>query len=140
MSQAPRPYSLPSRSTSVNGSVSHAWLVTGTTSVWPESAMPPTSAGPMVANRLAFCPSARRHAHAVDAMAAQITLDEFDDRDVGLVAGRVEGDEPRQQFLRRAELGGHLVLQFRLRVVCGLSSENAGTATSMRSPASVVIW
>ena len=57
MSQAPRPYSLPSRSTSVNGSVSQAWPVTGTTSVWPDSAMPPTPAGPMVANRFAFCPS-----------------------------------------------------------------------------------
>ena len=30
---------------------------TGTTSVWPESAMPPTPDGPMVAKRLAFSPS-----------------------------------------------------------------------------------
>ena len=52
----------------------------------------------------------------------------------------VEGDEPRQQVLGGAEVSAHCVLQFRLRVVCGLSSENAGTCTSMRSPASVVIW
>ena len=57
MSAVPRPYSLPSRSTIVKGSVSQAWLVTGTTSVWPDRPMPPTPAGPMVANRLAFWPS-----------------------------------------------------------------------------------
>src|SRR5689334_22169194 len=57
MSQVPRPKSLPSRSTSWKGSVSQAWLATGTTSVWPDSPMPPPSPGPMVANRLAFCPS-----------------------------------------------------------------------------------
>ncbi len=57
MSQVPRPYSLPSRSIIWNGSVSQFWLATGTTSVWPDSAMPPPSPGPMVANRLAFSPS-----------------------------------------------------------------------------------
>src|SRR5689334_23174435 len=41
-----------------NGSVSQFWLATGTTSVWPERAMPPPSSGPMVANRLDFSPSA----------------------------------------------------------------------------------
>ena len=32
------------------------------------------------------------------------------------------------------------VLQLRLRLACGLSSEKAGIATSNSSPASVVIW
>ena len=38
--------------------MSQFWPTTGTTSVWPESAMPPIAVGPMVANRLAFAPSA----------------------------------------------------------------------------------
>src|SRR5262245_636369 len=40
----------------------------------------------------------------------QIGLDEVDERNSGLVAGRVEGDEPRQQLLRRANAGAHRVL------------------------------
>ena len=44
-------------STSRKGSDVQAWPSTGTTSVWPDSTMPGTSAGPMVAQRLAFRPS-----------------------------------------------------------------------------------
>ncbi|KAL7711275.1 hypothetical protein N2W54_000976 [Lotmaria passim] len=57
MSHAPRPYSLPSLSTIVKGSESHFWPSTGTTSVWPDSTMPPCVA-PLspgsVAKRFAF--------------------------------------------------------------------------------------
>ncbi|KAK7199596.1 hypothetical protein NESM_000940700 [Novymonas esmeraldas] len=56
MSQAPRPYSLPSLSTMVKGSLSHAWPSTGTTSVWPDSTTPPCVApfdAGSVAHRLA---------------------------------------------------------------------------------------
>ena len=52
-----RPYSLPSLSTIVKGSESHFWPSTGTTSVWPDSTMPPCVA-PLspgsVAKRFAF--------------------------------------------------------------------------------------
>ena len=85
-------------------------------------------------------PVRRRHALAFDAVPRQILLDEPDERDVGLAAGRVEGDEPRQQLLRRAGDARHLDrLQFRLRWACGLSRENAGIATLNSSPFSVVI-
>ncbi len=49
MSEVPRPKSLPPRSTTVKGSVSQGWPSTGTTSVWPDSTMPPAMSGPMVA-------------------------------------------------------------------------------------------
>jgi hypothetical protein len=59
MSQAPRPKSLPSRTVGSKGSLSQSWPLTGTTSVWPESTMPPCvapSAAGMVAKRFAFLP------------------------------------------------------------------------------------
>ena len=43
----------------------------------------------------------RRHAPAGDAVPCEIGLHELDEGDVGLGAGRVEGDEPRQQLFRR---------------------------------------
>src|SRR5450830_73879 len=61
MSQLPRPYSKPSRSVSLKGSLSQFWPSTGTTSVWPDNTMPPwvlPASGPCVAgsvaNRLAL--------------------------------------------------------------------------------------
>ncbi len=61
MSVTPRPYRRPSLTVTVNGSVSHGWPSTGTTSVWPDSTMPPCVALPSragsVANRLALRPS-----------------------------------------------------------------------------------
>ena len=60
MSQVPRPYSRPSRITGLNGSVVQFWPSTGTTSVWPDSTMPP-SVAPLAAgtvtNRLALSPA-----------------------------------------------------------------------------------
>ena len=57
MSQVPRPKSRPSRAVSAKGSLVQAWPSTGTTSVWPESTMPPAISGPMVAKRLVFLPA-----------------------------------------------------------------------------------
>src|SRR5215510_12719691 len=57
MSQVPRPWYLPSFKVSVQGSVSHGWPSTGTTSVWPLSTTPSFTLGPTVAKRLAFLPS-----------------------------------------------------------------------------------
>ena len=47
----------------------------------------------------------RRHALALDAEALEVALDEADQRQVALAAGRVEGDEAGQQLLRRAYAG-----------------------------------
>src|SRR5581483_11223070 len=80
-----------------------------------------------------------RHAPARYPVPGEIRLDELDQRDVGLRAGGVECDEPRQQLLRGAERWAHEVLQLRLRLACGLSSEKAGMATLNCSPSSVVI-
>ena len=102
--------------------------------------MPPTPAGPMVANRLALLPVGGGHARAGDAMPREIVLHEADEGNVALVADRIEGHQPRQQLLGGDELALILVLQFTLRLVCGLSSEKAGTATSISCPPSVVIW
>ena len=52
MSQVPRPKRRSSRAVSSKGSLVQGWPSTGTTSVWPDSTMPPAMAGPMVANRL----------------------------------------------------------------------------------------
>src|SRR6187551_3019007 len=57
MSHVPRPWYLPSLSVSVQGSVSHGWPSTGTTSLWPDRTTPSLTLGPTVANRLAFLPS-----------------------------------------------------------------------------------
>src|SRR5512139_3338966 len=57
MSQVPRPWYLRSFKVSVQGSVSHGWPSTGTTSVWPDSTTPSFTLGPTVAKRLAFLPS-----------------------------------------------------------------------------------
>ncbi len=57
MSQVPRPYRRPSRRVTVKGSEVQGWPSTGTTSVWPDSTMPPSTIGPMVANRLVLVPS-----------------------------------------------------------------------------------
>ena len=54
MSVVPRPYRRPSASHGANGSADQSWPSTGTTSVWPDRMMPGTSAGPMVAMRLAL--------------------------------------------------------------------------------------
>ena len=58
MSVTPRPWTLSPTGVAVNGSVSHGCPSTGTTSVWPDSTMPPVSALPScagsVANRLAL--------------------------------------------------------------------------------------
>ena len=56
MSVAPRPNSLPSRCTTVNGSLVQLWPSVGTTSVCADSMMPGRSLGPIEAKRLAFCP------------------------------------------------------------------------------------
>ena len=56
ISQVPRPYNSPSASRMRNGSEDQSWSATGTTSLWPDSTMPPSSFGPMVANRLALLP------------------------------------------------------------------------------------
>ena len=69
-------------------------------------------------------------------------------REIALVARRVEGDEPRQQFDRacRSVLPWRLfsqtlvARQFMLRWVYGLSSEKAGIATSNIVPSSSDIW
>src|SRR5450830_1629468 len=56
MSQLPRPYSKPSRSVSLKGSLSQFWPSTGTTSVWPDNTMPPwvlPASGPCVAGSVA---------------------------------------------------------------------------------------
>ncbi len=55
---APRPGTGPAFLSAVmaNGSLSHAWSATGTTSMWPDKPMPATSFGPMVANRLVWMP------------------------------------------------------------------------------------
>ena len=58
MSQAPRPYRRSSTMVAVNGSVAQSCPSTGTTSVWPDSTMPPATSGPMVANKLALAPVA----------------------------------------------------------------------------------
>ncbi|KAF5225924.1 hypothetical protein ECC02_000853 [Trypanosoma cruzi] len=61
MSHVPRPYSFPSRSVSVNGSLFHFCPSTGTTSVWPERMMPPSVTPPSpgrVAHRFAWTSSA----------------------------------------------------------------------------------
>ena len=42
------------RSVSSKGLLVQGWPSTGTTSVWPESTMPPAMSGPMVAKRLVF--------------------------------------------------------------------------------------
>ncbi|WP_273465013.1 hypothetical protein [Pseudomonas sp.] len=60
MSHAPRPYSLLSRTVGEKGSDAQAWLVTGTTSVWPDKTNPPVvdpSHAGTVANKLALRPS-----------------------------------------------------------------------------------
>ncbi len=49
MSAVPRPNSLPSAARSANGSLCQSWPSTGTTSVWPDSMMPPMPGGPIVA-------------------------------------------------------------------------------------------
>lgn len=57
MSHVPRPYSLPSRTSGANGSLLQRCPSTGTTSVWPDSTIPPCtppSAAGTVANRLAL--------------------------------------------------------------------------------------
>ncbi len=56
MSQTPRPTRRSSTSMACQGSESHGWPSTGTTSVWPDSTMPPSIGGPMVAKRFAFLP------------------------------------------------------------------------------------
>src|SRR6218665_3901850 len=61
MSHAPRAYSLPSRRLALKGWELQAWPSTGTTSVWPDSTMPPVllpSCAGSVANRLALAPDA----------------------------------------------------------------------------------
>lgn len=45
-------------------------------------------------------------AHAGDAPAGEVVLDEIDQRQVGLVAHRVEGDEAGEHFERRVALPG----------------------------------
>ena len=62
------------------------WPATGTTSVWPDRAMPAASLGPMVANRLAFSPSGVGTRWLAMPCCGQIVLDEADQRDVGLGA------------------------------------------------------
>jgi len=59
MSHVPRPYKRPSRISGLNGSLSHFWPSTGTTSVCPDNTMPPfvaPSCAGTVANRLAHLP------------------------------------------------------------------------------------
>ena len=58
MSVTPRPWTRSPRCVATNGSVSQGWPSTGTTSVWPESTIPPVVALPSragsVANRFAL--------------------------------------------------------------------------------------
>src|SRR5512138_2261625 len=60
------------------GSVVQSWSSTGTTSVWPESTIPPGSSGPMVAKRLALVPPASccisTRAPAADRRSARNTI------------------------------------------------------------------
>ena len=66
MSQASRAYSLPAFSVSLKGSLDHFCPSTGTTSVWPDSAIPPwvaPSCAGRVQNRLALVPWAFRFSH-----------------------------------------------------------------------------
>ena len=105
MSQAPRAYSRPSARRRVNGSLLQAWPSTGTVSTWPDSATPPAACGPMMAWMFAFCPVASVLIRYGNAVRIEIAAHEVDQRQVGVAAGRVEGDQARQQ-LDRAHAGG----------------------------------
>ncbi len=94
MSAVPRPISRPSLRRMRNGSALQAWPSTGTTSTWPDSAMPPGPAGPIVACRFALVPvrvvaEAVRHAEPV-----QVVPHPLDQRQVGVAGRRVERDQP----------------------------------------------
>jgi len=69
MSAVPRPYTRSSRHVAVNGGVVHGWPSTGTTSVCPDSTMPPRATLPSCpgneASRLALRPSSSKLSDAV---------------------------------------------------------------------------
>ncbi len=85
-----------------------------------------------------------------DAMLQKIVFDEGDEAEIVFEARRVEGDETppttlpayRSGLARGSSLSRpvQFMVQFMLRRVYGLSSENAGIATSNSCPASSVIW
>ncbi len=106
-----------------------------------------------------------RHQLAGDAVPREVVGDEADERAIGIAAGGVERDEPFQYLGRSGRRSGHeassfaasdsaprsrpdaavgcvatAAVQFMLRSVNGLSSENAGTATSNNSPPRPTIW
>ena len=84
MSVTPRPYSRSSRRVATNGSVSHGWPSTGTTSVWPERTMPPSVALPSrersVAKRFALRRSSSNVSVDENAVAREIVAHPMDQR------------------------------------------------------------
>ena len=78
------------RCASVKGSLVHFCPATGTTSVWPERTIPPSTIGPIVASSAALSPAALGARSTSTPCAAQIVLDEIDQRQIALVAFAVE--------------------------------------------------
>ena len=114
-----------------NGSVSHGWPSTGTTSVCPDSTMPPVVALPSragsVANRFALRRSSSKVSVAGDAEALEVVAHPVDQREVGVAARGVEADE-RADELRASELGA------RGRRHVAVGAQSVGPGRSSRLP------
>ena len=69
-----------------------------------------------------------------NAPAVEIVLDEFDQGNVAVAAGGVEGDEARQHLFASNKFCPVMVRQLMACLSCGLSSEKAGISTLKSSP------
>ena len=86
------------RASPSNGSVSHGWPSTGTTSVWPDSTMPPRRRVAVlrgsVANRFALRRSSSNVSAVVGAEVLEIGAHPFDQLEIRIAADRRECDQP----------------------------------------------
>ena len=128
MSQVPRPWSRPSRSARVKGSVVQGWPSTGTTSVWPERTTPPAAAGPTQRERARPCRRWRRGRGAGDAEAGEIVLDEADE--VEVASGWRPSGRRRDGPASRAGESVGMVDPSNARPICG----RAGAASTRQFP------
>ena len=111
MSAAPRPCRRPSRSTQTNGSLDQSWPSTGTTSVWPDSTRPGAIRRPDRGDQIGLAAAVVEHQLGRDAQTVEVVADEIDQREVGVAAGGVEPDQPRQHLGRgQRACSGHAIL------------------------------
>ena len=93
------------RPSASNGSVSHGWPSTGTTSVWPESTTPPVVVLPSragsVAHRFALVRSSFERQRRRDAVAAEVVAHPVEQREIRIAAHRREADQPCGSAARR---------------------------------------